>query len=80
MLSVQENPTVVHDELRTVRGRTDFQRQVHSIDVVDFEIEAVFLIIEAHTEVPLEFIINKFNRACCRFNEVSESFKQSLCK
>ena len=80
MLIVQDNPTVVHDELRTVRGRTDLQWQVHGIYVVDFQSEAVFLIIVAHAETPLEFFIDKFNRTCCRFNEISESLKQNLSK
>ena len=80
MLIVQENPTVVHDELRTVRSRTDLDWQVHSIYVVDFQSETVFPFIVAHAEVPLEFLINKFNRTRCRFNEISESLKQNLSK
>lgn len=80
MLIVQENPTVVHDELRTVRGWTDLRWQVHGIYVVDFQSEAVFLIIVGHAETPLEFFINKFNRTCCRFNEISERLKQKLSK
>ena len=62
LLAIEINLTVVHDELRRVRGLRRLVREVHDVDVVDDESEVVIVRIEAHGELPVKLIVLKYHR------------------
>ena len=62
VLAVEIYLTVVHNELRSIRGLRRLIRELHDVDIVDAESEAVIVRIEAYGELPVKLIVLEYHR------------------